>query len=128
MSVDFVEDATGAGFKIDNPQRPPMVRDVPPKELKGLLDSGKIKHLYDVRTQRERDVAALPNTKLLDDAVMAEIEELPKDTAIAFFCHHGSRSRGAAEHFVKSGFKTVYNLTGGIDAWSKDVDPGVKRY
>jgi monothiol glutaredoxin len=59
---------------------------------------------------------------------MAEIEALPKTTPIAFHCHHGGRSRGAAEHFVKQGFKTVYNLTGGIDAWSKDIDPSIKRY
>jgi monothiol glutaredoxin len=128
VSIDFVEDATGAGFKIDNPQRPPMVREIGGKELKALVDGGKVTHLYDVRTPKERDVAAIAGSKLLDDAVMAQIEALPKDTPIAFYCHHGNRSRGAAEHFVKSGFKTVYNLTGGIDAWSKDVDPGVKRY
>ena len=37
-------------------------------------------------------------------------------------------SRGAAEHFLKQGYKSVYNIAGGIDAWSKDVDPSVKRY
>jgi hypothetical protein len=36
--------------------------------------------------------------------------------------------RSAAEHFLKLGFKTVYNLTGGIDAWSRDIDPKVPRY
>jgi monothiol glutaredoxin len=128
VSIDFVEDASGAGFKIENPNRPPMVREIPAKELKALLDSGKVKELYDVRTQKERDIAVLPSSKLLDDATMAQIEQLPKDTPLAFHCHHGGRSRAAAEHFLKQGFKTVYNLAGGIDAWSKDVDPSVKRY
>ena len=128
VSVDFHEDATGAGFKIDNPNRPPMVREVGPKDLKSLLDSGKVKHLYDVRTPKERDIAKLEGATLLDDATMAQIEALPKDTPIAFHCHHGGRSRGAAEHFLKQGFKQVYNLAGGIDAWSKDVDPSIKRY
>jgi monothiol glutaredoxin len=127
VSVDFVEDATGAGFKIDNPNRPPMVREIGPKDLKGLLDSGKVKHFYDVRTPKEREVATL-GAKLLDDSTMKEIEALPKETPIAFHCHSGGRSRGAADHFVKQGFKTVYNLAGGIDAWSKDVDPSIKRY
>jgi monothiol glutaredoxin len=127
VSVDFVEDATGAGFKIDNPNRPPMVREIGPKDLKGLLDSGKVKHFYDVRTPKERETATL-GAKLLDDSTMKEIEALPKETPIAFHCHSGGRSRGAAEHFVKQGFKTVYNLAGGIDAWSKDVDPSIKRY
>lgn len=127
VSIDFVEDATGAGFKIDNPNRPPMVREVGPKELKTLLESGKVKELYDVRTPREREIAHIGGT-LLDDAAMQAIQALPKDTPLAFYCHTGNRSRGAADHFVKQGFRTVYNLTGGIDAWSKDVDPSVNRY
>lgn len=128
VTIDFIEDATGAGFKIENPNRPPMVREIAPKDLKTLLDSGKVKHLYDVRTAKERDIAKLEGSVLLDDATMQQIEALPKDTAIAFHCHHGGRSRGAAEHFVKQGFKQVYNLAGGIDAWSKDVDPSIKKY
>ena len=128
VSIDFIEDASGAGFKIENPNRPPMVREVPAKELKSLIDSGKVKELYDVRTQKERDIAAIAGTKLLDDSAMAAIEKLPKETPLAFHCHHGGRSRAAAEHFVKQGFKTVYNLAGGIDSWSREVDPSVKRY
>jgi len=128
LTIDYVEASDGAGFKIDNPNRPPMVREVPAKELKALIDSGKVKEIYDVRTPKERDVAKIESSKLLDDATMAQIETLPKDTPLAFHCHHGGRSRAAAEHFLKQGFKTVYNLAGGIDAWSKDVDPSVKRY
>lgn len=128
VQIDFLEDATGAGFKIDNPNRPPSVREIGPKELKALLDSGKVKHLYDVRTPKEREIATIAGTTLLDDATMTQIEQLPKDTPLAFHCHHGGRSRAAAEHFVKQGFKTVYNLAGGIDAWAKDVDPSIKRY
>jgi monothiol glutaredoxin len=128
VSIDFVEDASGAGFKIENPNRPAAVREIPAKDLKALLDSGKVKELYDVRTPKERDVAKIEGAKLLDDAAMAQIEQLPKDTPLAFHCHHGGRSRAAAEHFLKQGFKTVYNMAGGIDAWSKDVDPSVKRY
>ncbi|HEY3807984.1 MAG TPA: Grx4 family monothiol glutaredoxin [Kofleriaceae bacterium] len=127
-SIDFVEDASGAGFKIENPNRPPMIREVAPKELKALLDSGKVPQMYDVRTPKERETAQIAGTKLLDDSVMAQIEALPKDTPLAFHCHHGGRSRGAAEHFVKAGFKTVYNMAGGIDAWSRDIDPSIKRY
>ncbi len=127
VSIDFVEDASGAGFKIDNPNRPPMVRDVSPKELKAMIDGGKVKHIYDVRTPHEQAIATL-GYKLLDDATMKEIEALPKDTPIAFYCHTGNRSRGAGDHFVKQGFKTVYNLAGGIEAWSRDVDPSIPRY
>jgi monothiol glutaredoxin len=127
VTIDFVEGASG-GFKIDNPNRPATVKEIAPKELKALLDSGKIEHLYDVRTEKERGVAKIAGAKLLDDTTMAAIEGLPKDTPLAFHCHHGGRSRGAAEHFLKLGFKNVYNMAGGIEAWSKDVDPSVPRY
>jgi monothiol glutaredoxin len=126
--IDFIEDATGAGFKIENPNRPVTVREIQPKEMKALLDGGKIPHMYDVRTPKEREVAQIAGTSLLDDQTMAKIEALPKDTVLAFHCHHGGRSRGAAEHFLKAGFKTVYNMAGGIDAWARDIDPSIKRY
>jgi monothiol glutaredoxin len=128
VTIDFVEDASGAGFKIENPNRPAQVRQVDAKALKSLLDSGKVTAFYDVRTEKERSVAKIDGAKLLDDAAMKEAESLPKDTHIAFHCHHGNRSRAAAEHFIKEGFTNVYNLAGGIDAWSRDVDSKVPRY
>jgi monothiol glutaredoxin len=131
VSIDFVvppgQPRDAGGFKIDNPNRPPTVREIGPKDLKQLLDSKQVTHFYDVRTPKERDQATLGAT-LLDDAAMAAIEALPRDTPIAFHCHRGGRSRSAAEHFLKQGFKAVYNLAGGIEAWSRDVDPKVPRY
>ena len=127
VTVDFIDEG-GGGFKIENPNRPAAVRDIAPKELKALLDSDKVKELYDVRSPKEREVAQISGSKLLDDTAMASIEALSKDTPLAFHCHHGPRSRAAAEHFLKQGFKTVYNLAGGIDAWSQQVDSKVNRY
>jgi monothiol glutaredoxin len=126
--IDFVEAGGESGFKIDNPNRPPMVKQIGAKELKALLDGGKVKHFYDVRPERERAIAKIADTAMFDDKTMADAEGLPKDTAIAFYCHHGNRSRAAAEHFVKLGFTNVYNLAGGIAAWSKDVDPSIPQY
>ena len=53
---------------------------------------------------------------------------LPKDTRLVFYCHTGVRSLSAAEHFRAEGFTDVHNLEGGIDAWSREVDPAVARY
>lgn len=128
VTIDFIEASDGAGFKIDNPNRPATVKEIAPRELKALLDGAKIQHLYDVRTDKERSVAKIAGATHLDDAAMAAIEGLPRDTPLAFHCHHGGRSRGAAEHFLKLGFKNVYNMAGGIEAWSRDVDPSVPRY
>ncbi len=128
VTIDFIEASDGAGFKIDNPNRPTTVKEIGPRELKALLDSGRITHFYDVRPDKERSIAKIAGVRQLDDAAMAGIEALPKDTPLAFHCHHGGRSRGAAEHFLKLGFKIVYNMAGGIEAWSRDVDPSVPRY
>jgi monothiol glutaredoxin len=125
--IDFIEAGGESGFKIDNPNRPPMVKQIDPKALKALVDGGKVK-LYDVRPEKERALAKIASAVMFDDKTMADAEGLPKDTPIAFHCHHGGRSRAAAEHFVKLGFTNVYNLAGGIAAWSKDVDPSIPQY
>lgn len=127
LVIDFIEAADGAGFKIDNPNRPPAVKPVSAKELQALLAGGKVK-LYDVRTEKERAIASIAGSTLLDDDALSEVEKLPKDTAIALYCHHGTRSQAAAEYLLRQGFRTLYNLTGGIEAWSRDVDSKVPRY
>jgi monothiol glutaredoxin len=91
------------------------------KETAGL-------RLYDVRTPGERAIAAIPGGVLLDEAATEELDKLPRDTPLYFHCHHGGRSQRAAEHFIARGFREVYNVTGGIDAWSLEVDPSVERY
>ncbi len=126
--VDHVEGPQGAGFKIENPNRPAQVKAISPTELKALLDAGTVTRLFDVRTPAERAKASIAGGQLLDDAAVAELETLDKQTPIAFHCHTGGRSQNAAEHFLQKGFKQVYNLAGGIDAWSQQVDPKVPRY
>ena len=85
--------------------------------------------LVDVRPPEERAIAALPVPhKTFDGNGRAELEALPKDTALAFVCHHGGRSQQAAEEFRARGFTGVFNVTGGIDAWAADVDASIPRY
>jgi monothiol glutaredoxin len=54
--------------------------------------------------------------------------QLPKDTQLAFLCHTGARSARTAAQFRDRGFANVYNVAGGIDAWSREIDPAVPRY
>jgi monothiol glutaredoxin len=126
--IDFVDGPEGAGFKIDNPNEPPRVRPLPARKLKEMLDQGESLVLIDVRTDGERKIAKIEVARHLDREELARLESLPKDTTLVFHCHHGIRSRSAAEQFVSQGFSRVYNLDGGIDAWSVSVDPSVPRY
>jgi monothiol glutaredoxin len=128
LRVDYVETPHGHELAIENPNAPPAVHAMDAPELRALMDSGKPFRLYDVRTREERETASIPGAVLVDAGVAAEIEQLPKDTLIVFHCHHGGRSAQAAEHFRKLGFRNLYNLTGGIDAWSRLVDSSVPRY
>lgn len=126
--IDYVETPQGAAFKIDNPNEPPKVRQLTPKELAAKLGSGEKLQLFDVRTPGERERAKIDAARFLDRAAEDAIMMMSKDTMLVFHCHHGGRSQSAAEHFLAQGFRNVYNLAGGIDAWSVEVDPRVPRY
>ena len=128
LSLDLVEEGNEPGFVINNPNAPPAVKQMSVETLKGLLDSGDAKHLYDVRGADERAIACIPTAKPLDEHTAKEIEQLPPDTMLIFHCHHGGRSQQAAEYFRQQGFTNVYNVSGGIDAWSQQVDSSVARY
>jgi monothiol glutaredoxin len=103
------------------------VRQLSAKELSAMLDGGKPIELFDVRTPGERATAQIGGT-LLDAAGRERLDALDRDTPLAFYCHHGTRSQAAAEHALRMGFREIYNLAGGIDAWSADVDPSIPRY
>jgi monothiol glutaredoxin len=126
-TIDFVDGPKGTAFKIDNPHEPPRVKPIAPKALKAMLDAGKVE-LFDVRPDAERARASIAQAKKLDAAGQAYVLGLKKDAAIALHCHHGVRSRAAAEELLREGFTSVYNLEGGIEAWSRDVDPSVPHY
>jgi len=126
ISIDFASEG-GGGFRIDNPNEPARVRPLRPAELKRMLEGGEVK-LIDVRTPQEHDIARIAGATLLDGEAEQALDALERDTPLVFYCHHGMRSQSAAERFVVDGWKRVYNLEGGIDAWSREVDPSVPRY
>jgi monothiol glutaredoxin len=128
VSIDFVQGPEGGGFKIESPNEPAKVKQLSPVELKAMMDRGDKLELYDVRTAKEREIATIPGAKWLDADAQQAIAALPRETPLVFHCHHGGRSQAAAEHFLGMGFKSVYNVRGGIDGWSIAVDPKVPRY
>ena len=108
-------------------ERPP-IRQLSAPDLKALLGSGTAIELVDVRTEEERAFAMIDGSRLLDQAYHDALLLRDRDTPIVFQCHHGVRSQQAAEYFRREGFRNLYNLRGGIDAWSLLVDPAVPRY
>ena len=111
--------------------------NISPKELNKLLvdDSSKKPFIVDVREEDEIAIASFSFSVLhlpLSKAAIwsGEIEELlPKDAPIVVVCHAGVRSLNFGIWLLEQGIrKTVWNLVGGIDAWSREVDPSVPRY
>jgi monothiol glutaredoxin len=127
IAIDFVKGANGMAFKIDNPNEPPRVKPLQAKALKAMLDAGSIE-LFDVRPEDERRMASIAQAKPIDAEGQRLLAALDKNKAIALHCHHGRRSRAAGEQLLREGFTNVYNLEGGIEAWSRDVDDSVSRY
>jgi monothiol glutaredoxin len=124
LSIQFVPGPNG-GFRIENPNEPPQVKQISPADLKARIDRGEAIRIVDVRTRSEWETARVPESERLDEV---DFERLDRDAPIAFLCHHGQRSHARAEEYVSEGFKRVYNVEGGIDAWSRTVDPSVPRY
>jgi monothiol glutaredoxin len=128
LVIDAVQTADGPAFRIDNPNAPNRVQAMEVPELKQRMDAGERFELLDVRTPEERATASIPGSVLLSEDVARRLEALPPETMLVFHCHHGGRSQAAAEHFAALGFTNVWNVSGGIDAWSQQVDPSVPRY
>jgi monothiol glutaredoxin len=128
LRIDYVEGPDGAAFKLENPNEPPRVKAIGVRELQSKMKENAKLELFDVRSQKERDQAKIEGAKLLDREVQQYILTLDKATPLYFHCHHGQRSQQAAAFFLSHGFSNVYNVSGGIDAWSVEVDPSVPRY
>jgi monothiol glutaredoxin len=102
-----------------------VVREVSCREARDALGR---RRLVDVRTPWEWDLVHVPGSERLDEALLAALTALPRDTPLAFLCHHGIRSAGAAAHFARLGFTDLWNVAGGIEAWAEELDPTLPRY
>jgi monothiol glutaredoxin len=127
--IDMIDTPQGPGFRIENPNAPGgHVQQMSVQELKKRLDSGTAGEVFDVRTPEERAKASIPGTRLVSADEADRITGLPKDIELIFHSHHGGRSQASAEHFANLGFTNVFNVVGGIDAWSQEIDPDAPRY
>ena len=104
--------------------------NITPQELKALRDSGRTVRLIDVREQNEWDAVHIEGAELIPLSQFKRLgpEKLAPADPIVLYCHHGMRSAQAQGYLKSLGYANVLNLTGGIDAWSLQVDPALKRY
>lgn len=114
-----------------------MIDQVRPSELDDWLNAaaaaGAAPLVLDVREPWELQTASVkPQGFELVAIPMNEIPgrlaELDPDRAVACMCHHGARSQRVAMFLAQQGFARLANIAGGIDAWSRERDPGVPQY
>jgi adenylyltransferase/sulfurtransferase len=105
------------------------VPEMSPHELKRMMDAGQPFALIDVREPFEYEIARIDGAKLIPlGEITGRLDELNGNQPIVVHCHSGKRSAQAVQVLQASGFTKVYNLEGGIDAWSDQVDPNVPKY
>ncbi|MDP9128556.1 MAG: rhodanese-like domain-containing protein [Pseudomonadota bacterium] len=105
------------------------VPSVEVEQLRDMLRSNEPPFVLDVREKRENEICNLPGHHLVPLADLpGHIGDLPRDKTIVVHCHHGGRSARATAYLMQQGFKNVFNLKGGIHAWSERIDSTVKTY
>ncbi len=105
-------------------------REINALDARSLLDAGGVR-LVDCREPDEFAICKIGRAELIPLSVFAD--EAPRKLAdtsatILIYCHHGMRSARAAQWLDARGYADVISLTGGIESWSREIDPGVPRY
>lgn len=97
-----------------------------PLDVRSRLAGGLC--LLDVRQPEELELAQVAGAVAIPmGEVPARLGELNPQQPIAVLCHHGARSLQVARFLERNGFSTVFNVAGGIEAWS-DLDPTIPKY
>jgi monothiol glutaredoxin len=125
--IDWVSTVQGEGLSLKFPGAQ-EIKSITVHELKARLAEGSIT-LIDVRPAHGRAQAApLAHARVLEEEGYESLAALPKDTALAFICHHGISSLEMAKRFAAHGFSDISNVEGGMDAWASEIDSSVSRY
>lgn len=102
---------------------------ITPKQLEARRKRGEVVRIIDVREPVEYEIARIEGTELLPLSRFNEwAAALNPDEETVVMCHHGIRSAQVCAFLIRQGFKRLYNLAGGIDRWSQEVDRNVLQY
>ncbi len=106
-----------------------VVPEITVQELQCKRAANEHFMLLDVRETFEDEIATIAGRTLIPlGELPSRLHEVPHDSEIVIHCHSGIRSAHAAQLLREAGFDRVFNLAGGIDAWSREIDPTVPRY
>jgi len=104
------------------------IPEISPRDLKSRLDRGDDLFILDVREPHEYQICNLKGHLIPLGELSRRVHELDSSKEIVAHCRSGKRSADAVEFLQKAGFRKIWNLKGGILAWSDEVDPAVPKY
>jgi len=103
--------------------------EILPRDVKQRLDRGEKLLLVDVREPHEHALCQIEGAVLIPMGnIPTNLQRLDTDEDVICFCHHGMRSMDVANWLRAQGVKSARSMSGGIDRWSVEIDPGVPRY
>ncbi|HET7270297.1 MAG TPA: molybdopterin-synthase adenylyltransferase MoeB [Rubrobacter sp.] len=104
------------------------VPEITVEELKQKLDNSEEINVLDVREPHEYEVANIGVRLIPLGELPQRLAELEQDEILAIHCKTGARSARAVKLLQDAGFQNVYNVKGGITAWSEEIDPSIPKY
>jgi adenylyltransferase/sulfurtransferase len=105
------------------------MKEITVQELKALQDSGADYQLIDVREPHEFEFCNLNGELIPQAEIPHNVDKIDRSKQVILHCRSGARSGNMVLWLEKNhGFENLYNLKGGILAWSKEIDPSVPQY
>lgn len=113
-------------FSVTAEARP--VPAISVRELKKRLDAGEKIFLLDVREPHEAQISSMGAVLIPKDVVRQRLNEIPREEPVVVHCRTGARSATVVRWLEDEGYTNAINLTGGINAWAREIDPGLLIY
>lgn len=124
--IDYAEFCGIRGEEVE--AKPLDIPEITPRDLKARLDRGDDIYILDVRQPHEYQICNLHGHLIPLGDLPRRVSELDSSREIVAHCRSGKRSADAVQFLQKAGFHKIWNLKGGILAWSDEVDPSVPKY
>jgi len=105
------------------------MKEITVKELKNKIDNKEDLQLIDIREANERAYTNIGGDHIPMGSILQNVNKIEKDKDVVVYCRSGSRSAQVVNYLeIQYGLKNLYNLKGGILAWSDEIDQSIKKY
>lgn len=105
------------------------MKEITVQELKSKMDNKEDFQFIDVREPHEVEIAGIGAELIPMGEILGQVDKISRDKPVIIHCRSGARSGTIVQALeTQHGFTNLYNLKGGILAWSREIDPGVPQY